>query len=132
MFIWNGLQQVSSPPFFVDLDCVLCGLKSLWKPVCEIPTLNESEWLTRKRRIDSKLKGMKPPWKIVKFINGMDISALDRCAIEELPDESYGHFVGSTNGLSIVRWHGQPSGAISSIALLVSRGNTSCVVLYSA
>lgn len=45
----------------------------------------EAEWLTRKRRIDTKLRSVKPPWKIVRYQEGMDCSILDACAVEEYP-----------------------------------------------
>lgn len=47
--------------------------------------IKESEWKTRKTRIDSKLTGLDPAWKIVPFQDGMDTSTLDRHAIEEYP-----------------------------------------------
>ena len=45
------------------------------------PSENNSEWLTRKRLIDPKLKAA--GWRIVPFVPGMSLSAHDRCAIEE-------------------------------------------------
>jgi type I restriction enzyme R subunit len=50
--------------------------------------MHESEWLTRKSRIDKKLKSIDPQWKIVPYSVGMDISVLARHAIEEFPTES--------------------------------------------
>ncbi len=50
--------------------------------------MNESEWLTRKKRIDAKLESLDPPWKIVTYREGMDISVLARHAVEEFPTES--------------------------------------------
>ena len=43
---------------------------------------SESEWLTRKKRIDSKLT---PDWKIVRYKEGMNLSRLDCHAVEEFP-----------------------------------------------
>jgi len=43
----------------------------------------ESEWLTRKRRIDSRLRAT--GWDIVPFSPGMVLSGLDKVAVEELP-----------------------------------------------
>jgi len=43
----------------------------------------ESEWLTRKRRIDSRLKAA--GWDIVRFSQDMLVNTLDRVAVEELP-----------------------------------------------
>jgi type I restriction enzyme R subunit len=40
-----------------------------------------SEWLTRKRLIDGKLKAT--GWRVVPFAPGKPLAALDRCAIEE-------------------------------------------------
>lgn len=48
----------------------------------------ENEWLTRKKRIDSKLCALNPQWKIVPYEDGMDISLLSRHAIEEFPTAS--------------------------------------------
>lgn len=50
--------------------------------------MHESEWLTRKKRIDSKLTSLNPPWKIIPYQEGIDISGLGRVAIEEFPTES--------------------------------------------
>jgi type I restriction enzyme, R subunit len=47
--------------------------------------MNESEWLTRKKRIDSKLRLLKPAWKIVRYREGIDLSELTCHAVEELP-----------------------------------------------
>lgn len=52
------------------------------------PHMQELEWQTRKKRIDSKLTSLNPPWKIVPYKDGMDISVLGRHAIEEFPTES--------------------------------------------
>jgi type I restriction enzyme R subunit len=43
----------------------------------------EAEWLTRKSRIDSRLtqKG----WQLVRFSPSLDLKALDKTAVEELP-----------------------------------------------
>jgi type I restriction enzyme, R subunit len=43
---------------------------------------SESEWQTRKNRIDSKLD---PAWKIVRYKEGMNLSRLDCHAVEEFP-----------------------------------------------
>src|SRR5215471_12375519 len=55
----------------------------------------ESEWLTRKRRIDSRLKDT--GWDIVRFSQDMPVNTLDRVAVEELPTANgpadYGLFV---------------------------------------
>lgn len=47
--------------------------------------MHENEWLTRKKRIDSKLRALDPPWTIVPYEEGMDLSALNCHAVEELP-----------------------------------------------
>src|SRR5687767_12717493 len=58
--------------------------------------MNENEWLTRKKRIDSKLRA--GGWTITPFREGMDTSILGHHAIEEFPTESgpadYAFFVG--------------------------------------
>ncbi len=45
----------------------------------------EPEWLTRKNRIDSKLRSLDPVWKSVRYQDGMDLSRLDCHAVEEFP-----------------------------------------------
>src|SRR5436189_6273264 len=42
----------------------------------------EAEWLTRKSRIDNRLK--QKGWRLVRFTPALDIKALDRTAVEEL------------------------------------------------
>src|ERR1700747_1132873 len=57
---------------------------------------HEAEWLTRKSRIDTRLK--QNGWKLVPFSPELNLSALDRIAVEELPTANgpadYGLFVG--------------------------------------
>lgn len=45
----------------------------------------ESEWLTRKKRIDTKLRSLVPTWKIIPYKEGMDLSRLNCHAVEEFP-----------------------------------------------
>ncbi|SPD73998.1 Type I site-specific deoxyribonuclease (fragment) [uncultured Desulfobacterium sp.] len=45
----------------------------------------ELEWQTRRDRINKKLEALKPPWKIIKYKDGLDTSSLDRHAVEEYP-----------------------------------------------
>jgi type I restriction enzyme, R subunit len=47
--------------------------------------MNEPEWLTRKKRIDTKLRSLEPAWKIIPYKEGMDLSGLNRHAVEEFP-----------------------------------------------
>lgn len=47
--------------------------------------MSESEWLTRKKRIDSKLRSSNPAWEIVRYKEDLDLSKLSRHAVEELP-----------------------------------------------
>jgi type I restriction enzyme R subunit len=55
----------------------------------------EAEWLTRKSRIDTRLK--QKGWKLVRFSPELDLNALDKIAVEELPTANgpadYGLFV---------------------------------------
>ena len=46
-------------------------------------TSHESEWLTRKKRIDPKLKAL--GWEVVPFQEGADLASYARHAIEEFP-----------------------------------------------
>ena len=45
--------------------------------------ISESEWLTRKRRIDGRLKALGR--KIVKFSERLTLDSLNKVAVEELP-----------------------------------------------
>ena len=49
------------------------------------PSENNSEWLTRKRLIDPKLKAS--GWRIVPFEPGAALSSYDGCAVEEFETE---------------------------------------------
>ena len=59
--------------------------------------MTESEWLTRKSRIDAKLRSLSSPCQIIRFHDGLDFSALTCHAVEELPTSNgpadYGLFV---------------------------------------
>jgi type I site-specific restriction endonuclease len=50
--------------------------------------LNESEWLTRKKRIDTRLCAPPPPWKIIRYRDGLNLSSLHCVAVEEFPTEN--------------------------------------------
>jgi len=58
--------------------------------------ISESEWLTRKKRVDGRLTAL--GWKIARFSESIVLTFLDRVAVEELPTASgpadYGLFVG--------------------------------------
>jgi len=45
----------------------------------------ELEWQTRRNRINKRLKALKPAWKIVKYSDELDNSALNCHAVEEYP-----------------------------------------------
>jgi type I restriction enzyme R subunit len=47
--------------------------------------MSESEWRTRKSRIDTKLKGMKPAWKIIPYSSDLSTDTLHQIAVEEFP-----------------------------------------------
>ena len=47
---------------------------------------SESEWQTRKKRIDTRLAAL--GWSVVPFTDGKPLSAYDRCAIAEFPTEN--------------------------------------------
>src|ERR1700756_4758534 len=47
------------------------------------PQPANSEWLTRKRLIDSMLKAS--GWKVVPYVQGKSLSTQQSCAIEEYP-----------------------------------------------
>lgn len=46
----------------------------------------DSEWLTRKRLIDPKLKAV--GWRVVPYSDGRPLTAFDGCAIEEFPTDN--------------------------------------------
>ena len=48
--------------------------------------MNDSEYLTRKTRIDPKLRAS--GWDVIPYSVGSSLSAYDRCAIEEYPTEN--------------------------------------------
>jgi hypothetical protein len=52
--------------------------------------MNEGEWLTRKRRIDTKLTALNPPWKIIAWGAGLDTSKLTCHAVTEFPEKEEG------------------------------------------
>src|SRR6476619_3274397 len=58
--------------------------------------MSEGEWLTRKKRIDVRLK--RQGWSIRPFSAGLDLGSLDQVAVEELPTANgpadYALFVG--------------------------------------
>src|SRR5213593_853133 len=60
--------------------------------------MTESEWQTRKQRIDARLRSMNPSWQIIRYRDGLDFAALDCHAVEELPTATgpadYALFVG--------------------------------------
>src|SRR4051812_16257248 len=57
---------------------------------------SESEWQTRKERIDARLRNQ--GWKIIPYSAAPDLTQLDRTAVEELPTANgpadYGLFIG--------------------------------------
>ena len=59
--------------------------------------MTESEWQTRKQRIDTRLRALQPSWKIVRYRDGLDFSTLNGVAVEELPTANgpadYGLFI---------------------------------------
>jgi len=38
--------------------------------------MSESEWQTRKQRIDTRLRAVHPPWQIIRYRDGLDLSSL--------------------------------------------------------
>ena len=67
--------------------------------------MGESEWVTRKNRIDARLRSLSPPWQIIPWHAGLDVTKLERHAVTEIPTENgpadYGFFVAG-NFLSIL------------------------------
>jgi type I restriction enzyme, R subunit len=50
--------------------------------------MTESEWQTRKNRIDKRLKNLPQPWKILKYKEGLNIPSLHAIAVEEYPTQN--------------------------------------------
>jgi Type I site-specific restriction-modification system, R (restriction) subunit and related helicases len=50
--------------------------------------LTESEWQTRKLRIDKKLKGLSQRWQIVRYHEGLNTAELTCHAVEEYPTDN--------------------------------------------
>jgi type I restriction enzyme, R subunit len=50
--------------------------------------MTESEWTTRKTRIDKKLKALSPAWKIIPYKAGLNTSSLSFHAVEEYPTDN--------------------------------------------
>jgi type I restriction enzyme, R subunit len=50
--------------------------------------MTESEWRTRRERINTKLRALSPAWEIVRYREGLNTSALARHAVEEFPTDS--------------------------------------------
>lgn len=47
--------------------------------------MHEAEWQTRKQRIDTRLRGLNPPWEIIPYHAGLDLARLTRHAVTEFP-----------------------------------------------
>src|SRR5215471_2560364 len=62
------------------------------------PGGSEAEWLTRKNRIDTRLRALNPPWQIIPWQPGLDTSKLTCHAVTEYPTDhgpaDYALFVG--------------------------------------
>ncbi|MDB6057558.1 MAG: Type site-specific deoxyribonuclease, partial [Verrucomicrobiales bacterium] len=60
----------------------------------------EAEWQTRKKRIDTRLLSLTPPWKIVPWSVGLDTSTLTNHVVTEFPTDKgpadYAVFVNGT------------------------------------
>lgn len=50
--------------------------------------MSESEWQTRKQRIDVRLRQTMPPWEIIPYRVDLDPSTLSRHAVAEFPTEN--------------------------------------------
>jgi type I restriction enzyme R subunit len=47
--------------------------------------MQEAEWLTRKKRIDTRLRSLNPAWQIIPWQAGLDTSTLACHAVTEFP-----------------------------------------------
>jgi len=48
--------------------------------------MNEAGWQTFKQHIDARLRSIQTPWKIIQHRDGLDLSSLDRHAVEQFPN----------------------------------------------
>jgi len=95
--------------------------------------LKESEYLTRKRRIDNKLANLQ--WKIIRWKDGLDTSALTNHAVEEYPVTTgfadYALFVGGRLiGFIEAKKHGIDSQNVLEQAKRYSRGATDGIGIW--
>jgi len=62
--------------------------------------MHEAEWLTRKKRIDTRLRSLNPAWQIIPWHGDLDTSKLAAHAVTEFPTENgpadYALFVNGT------------------------------------
>ena len=105
----------------------------------------ETEWLTRKQRIDKRLQALNPAWQIIPYRPGLDISSLTCHAVTEFPTENgpadYGrdlsgtiHGAGGVGGLLFLRDAGSAIGYSAPafdgngnvMALVSLSGGTNC------
>ncbi|MCP5522979.1 MAG: DEAD/DEAH box helicase family protein [Verrucomicrobiales bacterium] len=47
--------------------------------------MNEAEWQTRRKRIDTKLRALSPAWSIIPWRSDLEVSSLDCHAVTEFP-----------------------------------------------
>jgi hypothetical protein len=50
--------------------------------------MTESEWQTRQQRIDTRLRSVNPPWQIIRYREGLDLSALHSHAVGQADPNS--------------------------------------------
>ena len=60
--------------------------KGVTRYLMSIVSPNNSEWLTRKKLIDARLRSA--GWRVMPHAPGTPLAKLDRCAIEEFPTET--------------------------------------------
>jgi hypothetical protein len=51
--------------------------------------MTESEWQTRKQRIDTRLRSVNPPWQIIGYREGLDLPALHCHAVGQADPNSH-------------------------------------------
>ena len=49
---------------------------------------DEAEWLTRKKRVDTRLRSLTPRWEIIHWRDGLDLTQLTCHAVTEFPTEN--------------------------------------------
>lgn len=77
------------PPLRASIRCLQQSIFALDPRFVNVPSrkdpMDEAEWPTRKKRVDTQLRSLSPQWQIIRYREGLDLSSLHRVAVEEGP-----------------------------------------------